>query len=135
MTTLFASLYNETEINEGKMTELKHKDVHSEMIGEIGKILPDAKKVLIDERDIFFSEMIKATTGQHLVAVGAGRVAVIQKQFSIDNRGILADITTIPPFAKGWKIAGWVFPLLIIGSIITIGLQRGEADTGGSLLF
>lgn len=37
---------------------------------------------------------------------------------------MLADITSIPPIAKGWKIADGALPLLIIGSIIAIGLQK-----------
>jgi pheromone shutdown-related protein TraB len=136
LATLFASLFNETEISEEKIAELKQKDVLSELMGEMGEILPNVKKVLIDERDIYLSERIKATTGQRLVAVvGAGHIAGIQKQFPIDNSGMLADITTIPPIAKGWKIAGWSFPLLVIGSIIGIGLQKGEAVAEASILY
>lgn len=136
LTTLFASLFDETEISEEKLAELKQKDVLSELMGEMGEILPNVKKVLIDERDIYLSEKIKATTGKRLVAVvGAGHVAGIQKQFAVDNSGMLAEIMTIPPIAKGWKIAGWSFPILIIGSIIAIGLQKGEADAGASLLY
>jgi pheromone shutdown-related protein TraB len=136
LTTLFASLFDKTEISEEKLAELKQKDVLSELMGEMGEILPNVKKVLIDERDIYLSEMIKATTGEHIVAVvGAGHVAGIQKLFAIDNSGLLDAITTIPPISKGWKIAGWSIPLLIIGSIITIGLQKGEADAGANLLY
>lgn len=136
LTTLFASLFDKTEISEEKLAELKQKDVLSELMGDMGEILPNVKKVLIDERDIYLSEMIKATTGEHIVAVvGAGHVAGIQQQFAIDNSGLLAAITTIPPISKGWRIAGWSFPLLIIGSIITIGLQKGGADAGANLLY
>jgi pheromone shutdown-related protein TraB len=136
LTTLFASLFDKTEISEEKLTELKQKDVLSELMGEMSEILPNVKKVLIDERDIYLSEMIKATTGEHIVAVvGAGHVAGIQKLFAIDNSGLLDVITTIPAISKGWKIAGWSLPLLIIGSIITIGLQKGGADAGANLLY
>ncbi|MDD3813955.1 MAG: TraB/GumN family protein [Desulfocapsaceae bacterium] len=136
LTTLFASLFDKTEISEEKLAELKQKDVLSELMGEMGEILPNVKKVLIDERDIYLSEKIKATTGNRLVAVvGAGHVQGIQKLFPIDNSKMLEEITTIPPISKGWKIAGWSFPLLIIGSIITIGLQKGGADAGSNLLY
>ncbi|MDO8946263.1 MAG: TraB/GumN family protein [Desulfocapsaceae bacterium] len=136
LTTLFASLFDKTEISEEKLAELKQKDVLSELMGEMGEILPNVKKVLIDERDIYLSEKIKATTGNRLVAVvGAGHVAGIQKLFAIDNRKMLDEISTIPPISKGWKIAGWSFPLLIIGSIIAIGLQKGGADAGSNLLY
>lgn len=136
LATLFSSLFDKTEISEEKLADLKQKDVLSELLGEMGAILPNIKKVLIDERDIYLSEKIKATKGNYLVAVvGAGHVAGIKKIFDIDNSGLLNDIITIPPISKGWKIAGWSIPLLIIGSIITIGLQKGSADAGASLLY
>lgn len=136
LATLFSSLFDKTEISEEKLADLKQKDVLSELLGEMGAILPNIKKVLIDERDIYLSEKIKATKGDHLVAVvGAGHVAGIKKIFDIDNSRLMNDINTIPPISKGWKIAGWSIPLLIIGSIITIGLQKGSADAGASLLY
>lgn len=136
LTTLFASLFDDTKISEEKIAELKQKDILSELMGEMSEILPDVKKVLIDERDIYLAEMIKATPGNRLVAVvGAGHVAGIQKLFSIDNSGLLNEINTIPPISQGWKIAGWSFPLLIIGSIIVIGMQKGKADAGANFLY
>jgi pheromone shutdown-related protein TraB len=136
LATLFSSLFDKTEISEEKLAELKKKDVLSELLGEMGDILPNIKKVLIDERDIFLSEKIKATKGNHLVAVvGAGHVAGIKRQFNIDNSDLLNDLSTIPPISKGWRIAAWSLPLLIIGSIITIGLQKGVADAGASLIY
>lgn len=136
LTTLFASLFDKTEISEEKLAELKQKDVLSELMGEMGEILPNVKKVLIDERDIYLSEKIKATDGNRLVAVvGAGHVLGIQKLFAIDNRKVLDEISTIPPISKGWKIAGWSFPVLIIGSIIAIGLQKGGGDAGSNLVY
>ncbi len=136
LTTLFASLFDKTEISEEKLAELKQKDVLSELMGEMGEILPNVKKVLIDERDIYLSEKIKATNGNRLVAVvGAGHVLGIQKLFAIDNRKVLDEISTIPPISKGWKIAGWSFPVLIIGSIIAIGLQKGGGDAGSNLVY
>ncbi len=136
LATLFTSLFDNSEISEEKLAELKQKDALSELMGEMGEILPNVKKVLIDERDIYLSERIKATTGDNLVAiVGAGHVAGIIKQFGLDNSGLLQEITTIPQISKGWRVAGWSIPLLIIGSIIIIGLQKGSADAGASLLY
>jgi pheromone shutdown-related protein TraB len=136
LATLFSSLFDKTEISEEKLAELKQKDVLSELLGEMGEILPNIKKVLIDERDIYLSEKIKATKGNYLVAVvGAGHVAGIKKIFDIDNSSLLSDITTIPPISKPWKLFGWSIPLLILGSIFTIGLQKGGSDAGASLLY
>jgi pheromone shutdown-related protein TraB len=136
LTTLASSIFDETEISEEKLAELKQKDVLSELMGEMAAILPNVKKVLIDERDIYLAEKIKATPGKHLVAVvGAGHVAGIENQFSIDNSGMLSEITTIPPISRGWKVVGWSFPLLIVTSLIVIGVQKGGADAGANLLY
>lgn len=136
LTTLFASLFDSTEISEEKLAEMKQTDVLSELMNEMGNTLPDVKKVLIDERDIYLSEKIKKAEGQRLVAVvGAGHVSGIKKILQEDRSAELKEITTIPPVSKIWKIIGWSIPLLIIGSLVTIGIQKGMADAGANLLY
>ncbi|AGF76596.1 pheromone shutdown-related protein TraB [Desulfocapsa sulfexigens DSM 10523] len=136
VTTLFASLFDSTEISEEKLAEMKKKDVLSELMDEMGSALPDVKEVLINERDIYLSEKIKAAEGNRLVAVvGAGHVAGIKRIFNEDRSAELEAITTIPPVSKIWKILGWSIPTLIIGSIVTIGIQKGMADAGSNLLY
>ncbi len=136
LSTLLASLFDRTEMNEEALTELKEKGVLDEMMDEIAKVLPDVKKVIIDERDIYLAEKIKSTTGKRIVAVvGAGHVPGIKKLFAIDNSAMIKEITTIPPVSLGWKIAGWSFPLFIIASLVTIGFQKGEADAGANLIY
>jgi pheromone shutdown-related protein TraB len=136
LTTLFASLFDSTEISEEKLAEMKQKDVLSDLMDEMGTALPDVKKVLIDERDIYLSEKIKEAEGERLVAVvGAGHVAGIKKVFEKDCSKDLERITTIPPVSKLWKTLGWSIPLLIIGSIVAIGMQKGMADAGANLLY
>ena len=136
LTTLLASLFDDTEISEEKLTELKRKDVLSDLMDELGETFPDLKRVLIDERDIFLAEKIKASPGKRLVAVvGAGHIAGIVREFAQDNRGRIAEINTIPPVSKAWKLAGWGIPALIIGSLIAIGIKKGAAVAGANFLF
>jgi len=136
LTTLFASLFDSTEISEEKLAEMKQKDVLSDLMDEMGTALPDVKKVLIDERDIYLSEKIKAAEGKRLVAVvGAGHVAGIKNVFGNDCSADLERITTIPPVSKIWKTLGWSIPILIIGSIVAIGMQKGMADAGANLIY
>lgn len=136
LATLFASLFDSTEISEEKLAEMKQKDVLSDLMDEMGTALPDVKKVLIDERDIYLSEKIKAAKGERLVAVvGAGHVNGITSIFKDDRSAELSGITTIPPISKVWKVLGWSIPLLIIGSLVTIGVQKGMADAGANLLY
>ncbi len=85
---------------------------------EMGETLPDLKRVLIDERDLYLVEKIKSSPGKRIVAVvGAGHVAGMLTLFDTDNKHKIAEVTLIPPVSKGYKIAGWTIPLLIIGSI------------------
>ncbi len=136
LTTLFASLFDSTEISEEKLAEMKQKDVLSDLMDEMGTALPDVKNVLIDERDIYLSEKIKAAEGTLLVAVvGAGHVQGIKNIFNDDRSGELEEISTIPPVSKIWKILGWSIPMLIIGSLVTIGVQKGMDDAGANLLY
>lgn len=136
LATLFASLFDSTEISEEKLAEMKQKDILSDLMDEMGSTLPDVKKVLIDERDIYLSEKIKAAAGKRLVAVvGAGHVSGISRIFTDDRSAELDAISTIPPISKMWKILGWSIPALIIGSVVTIGMQKGMADAGANVLY
>jgi len=136
LTTILASLFDSTEISEEKLAEMKQKDVLSGLMEEMGSALPDVKRVLIDERDIYLCEKIKTAKGKHLVAVvGAGHVAGIKEVFKNDHSNELEEITTIPPVSGIWKAIGWSIPLLIIGSLITIGIQKGAADAGSNLVY
>ncbi len=136
LATIFASLFDSTEISEEKLAEMKQKDVLSELMEELGTALPDVKKVLISERDIYLCEKIKSTAGERIVAVvGAGHVAGIKECFTKDNSALLDEITTIPPVSPIWKVIGWSIPLLILGSIAAIGMQKGAADAGANILY
>jgi pheromone shutdown-related protein TraB len=133
---LLVSLFDKTEITEEKLEELKKKDVLSELMSELGEAMPELKKVLIDERDIYLAEKIKSSAGKKLVAVvGAGHVEGIKKRIYEDNSATLPSISTFPPVSSFFKTLGWSIPLLIIGSLITIGIQKGSTVAGANLLY
>jgi len=136
LTSLLASLFDKSDISEEKLTELKQKDVLSELMDEMGETLPDLKRVLIDERDIFLVEKIKASPGKRIVAiVGAGHVGGMKRQFSSNNTDKIHNISQIPPVSKTFKFFGWAVPLLIVGSIVAIGMQKGASVAGENALF
>ncbi len=136
LTSLIAGLFDSEEIDEKKLEELKQQDVLTELMAEMGESLPDMKKVLIDERDIYLSEKIKSTPGNNIVAVvGAGHVNGIIQSFPHDNSHQLAGIDTIPPVSKGWKTAGWLIPLVIITAIGIIAYQKGAAVAGDNIQY
>ncbi len=134
--TLFASLFDKTEISEEKINELKSKDVLSELLEELGEALPQLKEVIIDERDTFLSEKIKQSQGKRIVAiVGAGHVEGIKKALTQDRQKDMARINTIPPVSPVWKFLGWSIPALIIGSIAFIALNKGSAIAGENIIY
>jgi pheromone shutdown-related protein TraB len=136
LASLLASLFDKTELSEDKLEELKQKDVLTEMMEEMGEALPDLKRVLIDERDLYLVEKIKSSPGKKVVAVvGAGHVAGMLKKFDTDNKDKIAEVTVIPPVSRGYKIVGWAIPLLIIGSLGVIGIQKGASVAGDNILF
>jgi pheromone shutdown-related protein TraB len=134
--TLLVSLFDKTEITEEKLAELKKKDVLSELMAELGEAMPELKKVLIDERDVYLAEKIKTSAGKRLVAVvGAGHVEGIKKVISEDHSKTLPEISTFPPVSSAIKVLGWSIPLLIIGSLVAIGIMKGSEAAGANLLY
>ncbi|MCK5323505.1 MAG: TraB/GumN family protein [Desulfobulbaceae bacterium] len=136
LATLFASLFDKTEITEEKLTELKKTDVLSELMQELGEALPELKMVLIDERDTFLAEKIKRAQGEKIVAVvGAGHVEGIKKALFEDRDDRMEEINTIPPVSPVWKVIGWAVPALIIFSIGIIGWKKGGAVAGDNIIY
>jgi len=134
--SLFASLFDTTELDEEKLAELRSKDVLSELMDELGNALPDTKKALIDERDIFMAEKIKAADGKRIVAVvGAGHMQGMQRVIRENNRDIIEEINSIPPVSKLWKIVGWSIPAAILLSIAAIGFRQGASEAAANALF
>lgn len=134
--TLFASLFDNTELDEEKLAELRNKDVLSELMNEMGAALPAAKEVLIDERDIYMAEKIKAAPGKRIVAVvGAGHMEGIKRVIGQDNRSRVPEIDTIPQVSRIWKIIGWSIPAAILLSIATIGFRQGAGEAGANALY
>ncbi len=136
LATLLVSLFDKTEITEEKLQELKKKDVLSELMSELGEAMPELKKVLIDERDIYLAEKIKMSAGRKLVAVvGAGHVEGIKKRIREDHSSIMASISSFPPVSSSLKVLGWGIPILIISSLVAIGIQKGSSAAGANLLY
>ncbi len=134
--SLLTSLLDDTEISEEKLAELKQTDVLSELMAELGQALPELKEVLIDERDTYLAEKIKAATGNKIVAVvGAGHVAGIKRAMTEDRAAQLAEIDSIPPVSPIWKAIGWAIPAVILGSLAMIAFRKGGAVAGHNLIY
>ncbi|HBT97076.1 MAG TPA: hypothetical protein DEB25_05300 [Desulfobulbaceae bacterium] len=136
LAALLASLFDGEEVDEKKLAELRQKDVLTSLIEELGETLPGLKRALIDERDIYLAEKIKATPGQKLVAVlGAGHIEGVIQRLAEDNAALLPAITTTPRTSVAWKVAGWSVPALIVALLLAIGWRHGLEAVGENAFY
>lgn len=136
MTIGLASIFEKEEITEEKLDEIKEKDVLTEMMNELGKVMPVLKKVLIDERDLYLTQKMKNTDGKKIVSVvGAGHVEGICSTLVKDENVDLKSIEVVPKAGRVGLIIGWAIPVIILGSIATIGYMKGFDAAGSNLLF
>ncbi|MHB1015087.1 MAG: TraB/GumN family protein [Desulfurivibrionaceae bacterium] len=136
LASIITSMFEKTEITEEKLRELKESDVLSELLNEMGQALPELKRVLIDERDTFLAEKIKAAEGKRLVAVvGAGHVAGIKIALGEDRSDRMEAINQIPSVPPVWKVAGWTISALILAALVMIAINKGASVAGDNLVF
>jgi pheromone shutdown-related protein TraB len=136
LASLFAGLFDRTEITEEKLNELKKTDILSELMLELGQALPELKRVLIDERDTFLSERIKNAEGKQIVAVvGAGHVEGIKKALLEDRHAQMEEINVIPPVSPIWKVLGWSIPAVILTSLGAIAWNKGGNVAGDNIVY
>ena len=131
-----AGIFEKQELTEEKLTELRSKDVLSEMMDELGKAMPVLKKVIIDERDQYIAQKMKESKGEKIVSVvGAGHVNGIIKSLESDDKIDLKAIEVIPKPSPVAKIIGWGIPAIIIASILFIGYSKGLSEAGDNAIF
>lgn len=132
----FGGIFEKQELTEEKLTELRSKDVLSEMMDELGKAMPVLKKVIIDERDQYIAQKMKDAAGQKIVSVvGAGHVKGIINVLESDEKIDLKEIEIIPKPSPVAKIIGWGIPAIIIASILFIGYSKGLSEAGDNAIF
>lgn len=136
LAAMLAGLFENTEITPETIEELKKRDVLSEMMNELGTLMPSIKTVLIDERDTYLSETMKAAAGRRIVAVvGAGHLAGIEKAVPEDRGPQMDAIGMVPPASPVWKVLGWGVPAAIVAVIAAIAWKKGGDVAAESILF
>jgi pheromone shutdown protein TraB len=75
VSSIAASAIESPELSEEELRRIRQKDVLSELMAELGNVMPALKRVLIDERDAYLAQKMRETEGERVVAVvGAGHV-------------------------------------------------------------
>lgn len=126
---LFSSLFENPEIDETEIEELKEADMLNEAIYELGKEMPPIKETLIDERDQYMAQKINEAPGETILAVvGAGHMAGIERNLELAHD--LERLSQTPPPSMLLKFFKWFLPLLVIG---IIGYGFATVDTEVSM--
>lgn len=117
LTEVLSSVWEVEEITQEQIEEMKKKDVLDALLSEIGEVLPEVRRILIDERDQYLSHKIRHAPGNRIVAVvGAGHVPGILNSW--DKEVDLSALEQLPPKGKAGKILGWGIPAFIVGLIL-----------------
>ncbi len=136
LATVLTAAFEPPQLSEEELRRIRQKDVLSELMRELGEAMPTLKRVLIDERDGYLANKIRATKGDKIVAVvGAGHVAGMREALTSGSSIDMDEVMRIPPVPLGWKLAGWSIPAVIVASIVFIGLTKGLAAAGNNALF
>lgn len=132
---LASSVVESPDVSEDELARLRNQDVVSEVMNELGRLMPDLKRVLIDERDAYLAHKILEAEGRRVVAVvGAGHVEGMKGRLERGERADLAQIEAVPAESVAWKIAGWSIPAVIVGSIAWIAIAQGPEAAGENVL-
>ncbi|MBK7950791.1 MAG: TraB/GumN family protein [Deltaproteobacteria bacterium] len=131
LSELLASVIESPDVSEEDLARLRNQDVVSEVMNELGRMMPDLKRVLIDERDAYLAHKILEADGRRIVAVvGAGHVEGMKGRLERGEKADLAEIESIPPDSVAWKLAGWSVPASIVVAIAWIALTQGPQAAG-----
>ncbi len=130
MASLFGSLFEKQELNEAELAKLRESDTLSNMLDEMGTLLPSVKQILVDERDTYMSYHIRNAPGEKVLAVvGAahlpGIVRLLQGE-KIDPE-VISEISIIPPKSTFSKLIPWLIPGIVVALFIG-GFFFGNRD-------
>jgi pheromone shutdown-related protein TraB len=136
LSTLLTSIFDRTTISEEMLRDIRQKDVLSEMLRELGELMPTLRTVLIDERDLYLAHRIRSAVGKRIVAVlGAAHIPGVQRHLEANRPIDLEPFNTIPPVSPLWRLIGWGIPALIVAALLLIGWQKGAGVAGEHIVF
>ena len=143
LAVLLSSAFEKSEMSAEEIERLKNESEMDSMMNEIAEYLPAVKEVLIDERDRYLASRIwdakvNGEAAKKIVAVlGAGHLPGVVRHLEALAAGTVSSDTTeisqLPPSGIGGKVAGLVFPVLIVGLIVA-GFFTGGARASLDML-
>jgi pheromone shutdown-related protein TraB len=110
-----------------EIEDLKQPKVLSDMLTELGRVVPEIKGPLIDERDQYLaSRLAEVGRGRRTVVavVGAAHVPGIEAHLGVPIDR--APLEQIPPPSAVWRAIRWLVPIAFVGALI-YGWQWSDA--------
>lgn len=123
--TIVLSIFDDEDITEADLEELKKGDALEAAINDIGKGFPVVKEVLVDERDRYLAYKIKNAPGNKIVAIiGAAHANGIIKNIPLDDHIEELDDTAKK---KGFgSLIKWLIPIAIVLMIVITFFHNQE---------
>lgn len=115
LASIISSIFEKEEISEKDLESLKEQEALDLALEEVAKELPNVKKTLVDERDMYLAQSIKQTKGTNvMVIIGAAHAKGIQKYINED-----IDLNKLVELKKKkTSLLKWIIPIAIISMII-----------------
>ena len=133
LASLIAGAFSNERLSEDDLRTMRGRGELESMMAELAEFLPEVKRVLIDERDVYLAEKSLAAPGDTvLMVVGAGHVQgiVAHLRASVATEPCSTDeLEVIPPPSIVRKALPFVVPALVIG-LIARGFVRGGLEAG-----
>lgn len=126
--SLFASIFDRSDISEKELEELKQTDNIDRMLTEMSKALPTVKEVLIDERDVYLASKIYNAPGENkFVVVGKGHMkGLLANLEKLDKKEIDIDTSSLEiTKAKKVNVFEYFIPVLLMSVLCAIGVRKG----------
>ncbi len=115
MGALLGSFFDDEEISDEALEELKQGETLGDMMAEFAKLMPQVKAPLIDERDVYLISRIEAAPGDSIVAVvGAAHVPGMVAHFG--QPADLAALDVIPPPGRVGPWLKWLVPAIVLAA-------------------
>ncbi|MDD3084048.1 MAG: TraB/GumN family protein [Candidatus ainarchaeum sp.] len=118
-----------------KIEDLKNEDLINKLMKELGKQMPSVKKVLVDERDDYITEMIRNSPGKKIVAVvGAGHLNGIVENLKKEKKVDLKKLVLMPKKRNYLKYLKYFIPILFFSFIGFLLASKGIETTINALI-
>ena len=125
MAHLITAMFETEQLDMKTIEQHKRQDELEAIMAEFAQKFPQVKRQLIDERDMYLAQKIRAAEGQTIVAVvGAGHVEGISRQIRQDHA--LEQLEQLPPKSVVPTLIGWGLPILLV-VLLVYGFLKGDA--------